>query len=79
MSDFQYWKEKLAACSALLGFWALAMEQNMNSPETARDSVRRLLHFQDAQSFPVGPINIKLDSLLMAMTDRRSYGEGFSS
>jgi hypothetical protein len=72
------WREKLAACSAWLGLWAINLDQNPNAPETARDAVRRLLHFQNPTAFPIGPINIKLDSLLMAMTDRRSYGTSIS-
>jgi hypothetical protein len=74
----EIWKERLTACSAWLGLWALSMAESPNTPQTARDSVRTLLHFQDPVSFPLGPRNIKLDSLLTSMTDRRSYGEGYS-
>ncbi|KAJ7832810.1 hypothetical protein B0H13DRAFT_1654042 [Mycena leptocephala] len=74
----EIWKERLTACSPLLGLWALSMAESPNIPENARDSVRRLLHFQDPVSFPLGPRNIKLDSLLTSMTDRRSYGKGYS-
>ncbi|KAJ7896553.1 hypothetical protein B0H13DRAFT_2522784 [Mycena leptocephala] len=61
------------------GLWALSMVQSNSVPETARDAVRQLLHFQDPGSFPIGPVPIILDKLLTAMTDRRSYGSAVTS
>jgi hypothetical protein len=73
------WTQKLTECSPWLGLWALSMVQSNSVPETARDAVRQLLHFQDPGSFPIGPVPIILDKLLTAMTDRRSYGSAVTS
>ncbi|KAJ7816467.1 hypothetical protein B0H13DRAFT_1923550 [Mycena leptocephala] len=70
----EIWTQRLTAYSPLLGLWATVMAQNRELPENARDSVRRLLHFQNAVDYPTGPRGIKLDALFMGVTDRRSYG-----
>ncbi|KAJ7621565.1 hypothetical protein DFH06DRAFT_1009914 [Mycena polygramma] len=73
------WTDRLTKTSPWLGLWALAMSQAPNAPETARDSVRQLLNFQDPVSFPTGPRPVALDKLLTAVTDRRVLGQGRSA
>ncbi|KAJ7695912.1 hypothetical protein B0H17DRAFT_896690, partial [Mycena rosella] len=73
------WTQCLIRTSGLLGLWALSMTEQHDPPERSRDAVRRLLHFQDPNSFPLGPKKIRLDPLFMHMTDRRSYSSVISS
>lgn len=71
----QLWSERLMNFSPAVQLWATAMEENTSSsPEVARDVVREFLHFENAAAFPQGPRRINLDTLFMAVTDRRSHG-----
>ncbi|KAJ7939757.1 hypothetical protein B0H13DRAFT_1586961 [Mycena leptocephala] len=77
--DPDVWTHRLAECSPLLGLWATTMNQNILVPEEARNTVRRVLHLRNAADFPMGPRYIKLDALLAAVTDVRSYGSTVTS
>jgi hypothetical protein len=61
----------------ILGQWALAMTLNRDLPEQARDYIRRILHLQDPQNFPLGPQGL-LDELFMAVTGRKAYGSALT-
>lgn len=58
---------------ALLGLWILNLQTTPHQPETARDNVRRILHLQNPDEFPIGPQGLRLDALYMAITNRLSY------
>ncbi|KAJ7122512.1 hypothetical protein C8R43DRAFT_899833, partial [Mycena crocata] len=68
------WSQRLTETSAMLGVWTMLMTNQPNSQEINRDYLRNLLHFQNPHAFPTGARGIRLDNLLMAMTDRRCYG-----
>ncbi|KAF8176665.1 hypothetical protein K438DRAFT_1607251 [Mycena galopus ATCC 62051] len=72
-TDQAKWTQRLVDCSNMLGVWAMATSQNMNSPEQARNMVRELLYFAQPLNFPKGRKNIGLDALFMAMTSRKDY------
>jgi hypothetical protein len=72
------WTEKLSRSNQILGQWEMAMTQMQDRPELARDCAREILHFQDPQKFPRGPQGLVLDSLFMAVTDRKVYGSASS-
>jgi hypothetical protein len=72
------WTEKLDMSNHILGQWALAMTQNRDLPEQARDYIRRILHLQDPQNFPLGPQGLLLDALFMAVTGRKAYGSALT-
>ncbi|KAJ7898554.1 hypothetical protein B0H14DRAFT_2557050 [Mycena olivaceomarginata] len=58
----------------LLGLWANYMIKDETFPETPRDNLRTLLNYYDQTKFPTGPVSVKLDDLLMALTNRITYG-----
>ncbi|KAJ7075579.1 hypothetical protein C8R43DRAFT_966316 [Mycena crocata] len=72
--DPQRWSANFTRQSGLLGLWAARMQELPAAPEIARDDIRRLLHFSNADAFPVGRRGILIDNLFMALTDRESYG-----
>jgi hypothetical protein len=57
----------------MLGLWTNCMITDEGSPEVPRNNVRELLTFYDAAKFPLGPVCLRLDDLLNAMTNRTTY------
>ncbi|KAJ7168098.1 hypothetical protein C8R43DRAFT_876954 [Mycena crocata] len=79
IDDPALWTQRLADISAFLGLWAIKFQERPSQPEIARDALRTLLHFNNANAFPLGPNPLALDELCMAVTSRKSYGTAVTS
>ncbi|KAJ7257300.1 hypothetical protein C8J57DRAFT_1472726 [Mycena rebaudengoi] len=72
------WSTKMSDKHPIVGVWVLTLQQSA-IPELARDSVRRILHHQAPNSFPLGRRGLQLDVLYMALTNRITYASAVAS
>jgi hypothetical protein len=77
--NYVIWAHRLTAMHPILGVWVLTLRQSPDNPEVARDSVRRILHHQAPESFPIGRRGLQLDVLYMALSNRITYASAIAS
>ncbi|KAJ7865206.1 hypothetical protein B0H13DRAFT_1637199 [Mycena leptocephala] len=70
------WTNILNSFSSLMGLWANCMKDGSATPEIPRNNVRAILNAHDPIKFPTGPVGLRLDDLLTAVSNTASYGTG---
>ncbi|KAJ7707222.1 hypothetical protein B0H16DRAFT_1345312 [Mycena metata] len=68
------WSAIFQELHPLLCLWSMEMHLEPNSPEIARNEVRKRLTGAAPDKFPPGPVGILIDNLLEAVSSTKTYG-----